>query len=139
MKPDNYILDGVSILPLMTGGKSTGRNSLFWHFPGYLEAYSGLKEDSRDPLFRSRPVSVIRNGDWKLLMFHEEWALDGGVENISENNSIELYNLEKDLSESKNLCNTEEKKRDQLLNELLQWLKETGAPIPAEANPEFKK
>jgi len=54
-------------------------------------------------------VRVIRKGDWKLLMFHEEWVLDGGVRNILENNSVELYNLETDLSERNNLCNTEEK------------------------------
>jgi hypothetical protein len=102
-----------------------------------LEAYSGLTEDSRDPIFRSRPVSVIRKGDWKLLQFHEEWVLDGGKEKISTNNSVELYNIKNDIGETKNLCNVEVRKRDELLDQLLKWQKETGAKIPTVANNEF--
>ncbi|MFO7621537.1 MAG: sulfatase [Bacteroidales bacterium] len=136
-KPDNYILDGVSILPLITGGKQVERNSLFWHFPGYLEAYSGLKEDSRDTLFRTRPVSVIRKGDWKLLLFHEEWILDGGRDKLEISNAVELYNLQTDIGERINLCKTEQKVRDELLDELLGWVKETDAPVPEEPNPEY--
>lgn len=114
------------------------RDAIFWHFPGYLEAYKGLTEDSRDPIFRSRPVSVIRKGDWKLLQFHEEWVLDGGREKIATNNSVELYNIKNDIGEAKNLCNVEVGKRDELLDELLKWQSETGAKIPTDANKEFK-
>lgn len=135
--PDNYTLDGVSILPLLSGESSLQREKLFWHFPAYLESYAGLKQDSRDTIFRTRPVSVIRKGNWKLLLFHEEWILDGGRENISDNNSVELYNLESDISETKNLSNTETAKRDELLDELLHWIEDTEAPVPSEANPDF--
>lgn len=130
-KPENYILDGTSILPLMDGETTIGREKLFWHFPAYLEAYSGLMEDSRDTIFRTRPVSVIRKGDWKLLLFYEEWVLDGGRDNITRNNSVELYNLKTDLGETNNLCNTEVGKRDELLDDLLDWIKETDAPVPS--------
>jgi len=133
-KPENYTLDGISILPLLRGGKSIDRDKLFWHFPAYLESYAGLKEDSRDTLFRTRPVSVIRKGDWKLLMFHEEWVLDGGRGKISENNAVELYNLKTDISERHNLCNIEKNRRDELLDELIKWLKETDAQVPTEAS-----
>ncbi len=136
-KPDGHILDGISILTLFEGEKSIERDKLFWHFPAYLESYSGLKQDSRDTTFRSRPVSVIRKGDWKLLLFHEEWILDGGRNKVSENNSVELYNLKTDLSENKNLSNSEAGKRDELLDDLLEWLSETKAPVPQEANPEY--
>jgi arylsulfatase A-like enzyme len=138
-KPKDYTLDGYSILSLLKGEESINRETLFWHFPAYLESYKGLKEHSRDTVFRTRPVSVIRKGKWKLLMFHEEWVLDGGRENISENNSVELYNLENDLSESVNLSNIEAIKRDELLDELLQWQKTTSAPISTEPNPDFKQ
>jgi len=137
-KPEDYILDGVSIIPLLEGKATLNRTSLFWHFPAYLEAYAGLKEDSRDPLFRSRPVSVIRKGDWKLLLFHEEWILDGGRQNILENNSVELYNLKEDIGERNNLCNADPEIRNDLLDDLLQWLDETGAIIPSDANPQYK-
>lgn len=138
-KPENYILDGESIVPLFNGKNPPNRKAIFWHFPGYLEAYSGLTEDSRDPIFRSRPVLVIRKGDWKLLQFYEEWVLDGGREKISTNNSVELYNIKNDIGETKNLCNVEVKKRDELLDELLKWQKETGAKIPTVANVEYGK
>ena len=32
--------------------------------------------------FRTRPVSVIRKGKWKLHLYHEEWILDGGKEEL---------------------------------------------------------
>ena len=137
-KPDNYPLDGKSLVPLFEGEPHVEREAIYWHFPAYLEAYAGLKKDSRDPIFRTRPVSVIRKGDWKLLQFHEEWALDGGFENIEKNNSVELYNLKNDIGETNNLCNVEVEKRNELLHDLLMWQKETEAPIPTEANPEFK-
>ncbi|HBE42251.1 MAG TPA: hypothetical protein DDW27_13785 [Bacteroidales bacterium] len=138
-KPDNYVLDGISILSLLKGEKSTERDKLFWHFPAYLESYSGLKQDSRDTTFRTRPVSVIRKDDWKLLLFYEEWVLGGGREMISGNNSVELYNLTNDISERNNLCNLEVNKRDELLKDLLEWLKETEAPVPSTLNPGFMK
>ena len=135
--PADYKLDGASLLPLLKGNNSLKRESLFWHFPAYLQSYAGLKEDSRDTIFRSRPVSVIRKGDWKLLMFHEEWSLDGGRENIRINNSIELYNLASDLGELNNLANESIGIRDELLDELLKWIEETSAPVPAEMNPDY--
>lgn len=138
-KPENYILDGESIVPLFEGKENIEREAIFWHFPGYLEAYSGLMEASRDTIFRTRPVSVIRKGDWKLLQFHEEWALDGGFENVDNNNSVELYNIKYDIGETNNLCNIEVEKRNELLHDLLNWQKETGAPIPAEVNPEWQE
>lgn len=135
--PENYTLDGRSIFPLLQGEKSLGRETLFWHFPAYLEAYEGLMEDARDPLFRSRPVSVIRKGDWKLLLYYEEWVLDGGREKIETNNSVELYNLASDIGEENNLCTAEPAKRDELLDDLLKWLNETGAAVPESINPEY--
>ena len=135
--PPNYELDGTSILPLFKGEEKLNRESLFWHFPCYLQAYQGMTDESRDPIFRTRPVSVIRKRDWKLMMFHEEWVLDGGSEYIRGNNSIELYNLKEDISERDNLAQINTGKRDELLKELLEWQKEINAPVPAEPNPEY--
>jgi arylsulfatase A-like enzyme len=134
-----YVLDGTSIVPLLNGEKSVTRDAMFWHFPAYLEAYEGMKDESRDSTFRTRPVSVIRKGNWKLLQFHEEWVLNGGQENILENNAIELYNLAEDIGETTNLASLETKKRDELLHDLIRWQIETNAPIPSEINPDFVK
>lgn len=137
--PEDHILDGISIMPLLKGRTSIDRDRLFWHFPAYLEAYSGLMEDARDSIFRTRPVSAIRKGDWKLLLFHEEWILDGGREKIIENNSVELYNLKTDIAERNNLCNIDTNKRDELLDELLEWFEETGVSISSSPNPGYGK
>ncbi|QGY44781.1 sulfatase-like hydrolase/transferase [Maribellus comscasis] len=136
--PQNYTLDGADITPLFRGKNSLKREPLFWYFPAYLQAYSGLTDESRDPAFRTRPVSVIRDGDWKLLLFHEEWSLDGGREKISTNNSVELYNLKKDISETTNLANIETKKRDELLEKLFRLQEKTGASIVNNPNPKYK-
>jgi hypothetical protein len=70
-------LDGANLAPLLQGGTSLNRSSIFWHFPGYLD---GPVPQGRDATFRTRPVTVIRQGDWKLHLFHEEWLWDGGRE-----------------------------------------------------------
>jgi len=135
--PGDYPLDGKSIVPLLKGKKSIKRDAIYWHFPAYLESYEGLRDESRDPVFRTRPVSVIRKGKWKLLLFHEEWVLDGGKDKIALNNAVELYNLRKDPGESKNLCNIKIRKRNELLNDLLAWQQEINAPVPQEPNPDY--
>ncbi len=132
---DNYILDGSSIVPLIKGKKQSDNRALFWHFPAYLQAYKGMTDESRDPLFRTRPVSVIRKGDWKLLLFHEEWVLDGGRDQLDVNNSVELYNLKNDIGEKNNLAISNTSKRDELLNELMQWQEDIMAPVSIAQNP----
>jgi arylsulfatase A-like enzyme len=135
--PDDYPLDGKSLVPLLKGKGQLDREKIFWHFPAYLESYRGLRGDSRDSTFRTRPVSVIRKGDWKLLMFHEEWVLDGGMKEIATNRSVELYNLKNDPGEAKDLSNQELKKRDELLKDLQEWQKRIDAPVPGEPNPGY--
>jgi arylsulfatase A-like enzyme len=137
--PENYQLDGKSLVSLIKGEKEVlNRESLYWHFPCYLQAYGALKDESRDPEYRTRPVSVIRKGDWKLLMFHEEWVLDGGIENIETNNSVELYNLKNDIGETNNLVNSEKAIAQELLKDLMEWQQQINAPIPEIANSEYK-
>ena len=97
--------------------------------PGYLDR---AKTGARDKNFRTRPVSVIRKGKWKLHLYHEEWILDGGRGRIDTNRAVELYNLEKDISERNNLALNEKAVRNELLNELLSWQEEVKAPIPLE-------
>ncbi|MBL8205522.1 MAG: sulfatase [Blastocatellia bacterium] len=127
-------LDGESLLPLFKGTGKLKRQAIFWHFPGYLD---DPVIRGRDPVFRTRPVSVIRKGDWKLHLYHEEWQLDGGRETLATNNAVELYNIAMDIGERHNLANTNKAKRDELLNELLAWIKATNAPLPTEKHPAY--
>ena len=133
--PKGQPLDGSSIVPLLKGRRALEDRPIFWHFPGYL--YQSGWTGSRDWLYRTRPVSVIRKGDWKLMMFMEEWSLDGGWDKRQSNNSIELYNLTADIGEKKNLAQSMPEKRDQMLRELMAWQKKTNAPIPKAPNPQY--
>ena len=136
--PEGKVLDGESLLPLLTGEGSLDRKAIFWHFPGYLDrpVLRGRPLDVRTG-FRSRPISVINRDHWKLHLFHEEWVLDGGQEKLPENGAVELYNLRDDIGERKDLAATHPEKRDELLAELLEWHQHVGAIVPSEPNPAY--
>ncbi len=121
-KPVNQPIDGMSIVPLLKGEKTLKRDALFWHFPAYLQ---GKAEGARDPYFRTRPAAAIRMGNWKLIVYYEDGAL-------------ELYNLEKDIGEQNNLASRFPEIRDKLYERLKQWQKELKAPIPTQLNPEYR-
>jgi arylsulfatase A-like enzyme len=128
------VLDGESLLPLFRGETKLQRPALFWHFPGYLD---NPVLRGRDPVFRTRPVSVIRKGDWKLHLYHEEWQLDGGREKLATNRATELYHLASDAGERTDLSTTNPAKRDELLDNLLAWMKSTGAVLPTQPNAKY--
>lgn len=111
--PSNHSLDGESLLPLLRAPRTEtlDRENLYWHFPGYL---AGNVEKGT---WRTTPVSVVRSGDWKLMKFYEE-------------DRLELYNLNEDLSEKQNLADERPEKRRELHGQLQQWLEENDAPLP---------
>jgi arylsulfatase A-like enzyme len=94
--PEGKILDGENLLPILTGSGRLEREAIFWHFPGYLDrpVIRGREGDVKLG-FRTRPVSVIRKGDWKLHLFHEEWVLDGGRDGLPGNGSGRTLQYEK--------------------------------------------
>ncbi len=118
------IQDGRSLMPLLSGEQTPfGPRPLFWHFPAYLQSYL-VNNEQRDPLFRSRPVGVVRLGDYKLKEYFEDGHLA-------------LYNLREDLGEQVNLAKKLPKKTRELHEILKNWQQETEAPMPNELNPEF--
>lgn len=133
--PADRPLDGTNLLPLFKGQEVLERKAIYWHFPGYLQ---GPVPRGRDPKFRTRPVSVIRQGDWKLHLFHEEWLLDGGREKLASNHAVELYNIAEDPGEKVDLALKEPSRRDELLDDLSDWLKRVPAPLPCRMNSELK-
>ena len=126
--------DGESLMPIFKQSGKLQRESLFWHMPGYLD--KGVPR-GRDKTFRTRPVTVMRKGPWKLHLYLEEWVLDGGKSSILSNNAVELYNLEDDRGEHKNMASQNPELLDQLLSELLDWHGTIDAPIPTEKNPAY--
>lgn len=127
-------LDGENLMPLLVSNTATTkRKCIFWHFPGYL---NDPVIRGRDGIFRTRPVTVMRKGDWKILLYHEEWLLNGGMKSIDTNNAVEIYNLKEDEGERINLASINKKKRDELIKDLLAWMKMTHAkwPVPIDLN-----
>lgn len=123
--PDGHPADGESLVPLITGtGSLSANRELAWHFPIYLQAYGRGNATTRDPLFRTRPGSVIRIGPWKLHEFFE----DGG---------LELYNLESDPGERRDVAALFPEVTSELHEKLRAWRKRTGAHMPPGPNPQF--
>ena len=67
--------DGISLLPLLDGDPIS-RSDIFFHYPHFA-----FHKDNR-------PGSAIRSGPYKLIFNYDD-------------SSVELYNLQDDLSESK--------------------------------------
>ena len=118
-------LDGHSLLPLLVQNQVLQERTFFWHFPIYLQGYDIKDNENRDSLFRTRPGSLIRKGDWKMHYYFED-------------HGIELYNLKNDIGEKNNLAKSHEDKKLELINELKNWWKKTDAPIPSAINPLYK-
>jgi arylsulfatase A-like enzyme len=102
-------LDGVSLVPLLEGGRRPAR-SLFWHFPHYTNQ-------------GGRPGGAVRDGDWKLIEHYE----DGRVE---------LFNLARDAGETEDLAGAEPRRAADLKARLAAWRKEVGAQENT-PNPKF--
>ena len=116
-------LDGEDLTPIFKGEKLKKRE-LYFHFPVYLEPYRVQLDSGTDPLFRTRPGTVIIKDNWKLHHYYED-------------NKFELYDLEKDVSESENLSEIKKEKKNELLIDLNNWRKTNNAPIPNRLNPYY--
>jgi arylsulfatase A-like enzyme len=117
-------LDGVSLVPLFDNVDAWDAVPQFWHFPIYLQAYNGNRDEARDPLFRTRPGSAVRFGQWKLHEYFEDGAL-------------ELYHLAEDPGERCNLVDDFPEKTLALRALLHDWRKRIQAPLPRELNPMY--
>lgn len=122
---DSIDLDGKDISSVLEGEQKEMDRPLFWHFPVYLGAFKKHNNENRDSLFRTRPGSVVRYGDWKLHYYFED-------------NGIELYNLAEDIGERNNLVKQNPEKKEELMGYLENWWKETSAPIPTALNPGYE-
>ena len=114
--PPRQPLDGESLVPLWRDpAAALARDAIFHHFPGYLGAGRGQ--------WRTKPVSVVQQGDWKLMEFLEDGR-------------IELYNLRDDLGEQTNLATAFPERAAALRARLAAWRDEVNAPLPTPNEPE---
>jgi len=96
LRPKEHV-DGVSLAGLLTGGKAPDRDALYWHYPHNHGA-------------GCTPVGAMREGRYKLV----HWYGD---------NTYELYDLQEDLSELKDLSKKNPELRDRLIAKLTAWQK----------------
>ena len=77
--PEDYDMDGASILPLMEGraGAETPHEAFFY--------------------YRGKRLEAVRSGKWKLILYE-------GAQKGQPKKPLELYDLRADISESRNLA-----------------------------------
>ena len=104
-------VDGRSLVPLLKQSGTLQRDALYWHYPHY---WGGT---------RVRPFGAVRAGDWKLIEFYEDMR-------------VELYNLNRDLGETRDLSEQTPGKVAELREMLHQWRKSVDAQMPT-PNPAY--
>ncbi len=108
--PENQVIDGVSLLPLLADPKrNLKREAIHFHHPHY---------------HHSRPACAIRMGRWKLIEF------------LDFTGDVELYDLQADIGESKNLVEERKGLVAMLRTKLRDWRWEAGARMPIR-NPSY--
>ena len=101
---------------------------MIWHFPYYHPEtnYENAPETigvDDGVTSKTKPHSAIREGNWKLLHFHEDGR-------------DELYNLASESGETTDVYPSHEDKGRELKGLLLESLKQSGARLPV-PNPRY--
>ena len=102
-------LDGVNLLPLLTGN-AAGRphDVLYWRLGNHM---------------------AIRSGDWKLVRTSEGPLLTGTFDSLESLSGAGLYNLATDVGETKNLAASEPARVRELAEAWLRWNSELAKPL----------
>ncbi len=104
----SWNLDGVNLLPLLTGtSQARPHETLYWRLGNHM---------------------AIRQGDWKLVKTNEGALQTGLFETIESLAGAGLYNLANDIGETKNLAASESAKARELAEAWLRWNKELVKP-----------
>ncbi len=102
-------VDGVSLRPLLEG-RTIPERPLFWHYPHYSDQGGA-------------PAGAVRLGAWKLIQFYEDGRL-------------ELFNLEDDIGETRNLLQKEAGRAKHMIKLLNDWRISVDASMPT-LNPDY--
>ena len=107
--PKQQQVDGVSLVPVLNGGTISER-PLYWHYPHYGNQ-------------GGEPSSILMEDEWKLIYYHEDGR-------------HELYNIDKDVGEQKDLYAKQSKRANAMRGRLHKWLKSVPAEFPAK-DPQY--
>ena len=105
LRPDLHC-DAADLSPLLRGETGLERDAIYWHYPHYSN--QGCK-----------PSGAIREGNLKLIEDYE----DG---------TTELYDLSKDIGETRDLCASRPEDAARLRSKLASWRQSVGARMPRE-------
>ncbi|MFN0119779.1 MAG: sulfatase [Blastocatellia bacterium] len=110
-------VDGLSLLPLLTGRGGFRRDALYWHYPHYSnQSINGGHLD--------QPGAAMRQGDYKLIGFYQD-------------DHVELYDLKRDIGEQNDLARSRPQVAEQMRKKLAAWRKAIGAQMMT-PNPQYK-
>ncbi len=101
--PDQHV-DGKSFVSALKG-KYHERGPIFWHFPHYSN--HGYQS----------PNGAIRDGQYKLIEYYE-------------NNTVQLFDLENDIGEQRDLASEKPEIAERLRTRLQEWREEVDAKMP---------
>jgi arylsulfatase A len=104
------VIDGESLIPLLKRGEMPKRQSLYWHYPHYSNQ-------------GGKPGGAVRRGDLKLIESYE----DGRVE---------LYDLDRDPGEARDLAAERPADAARLRSVLAEWRRSVEAQMPR-TNPDY--
>ena len=104
------VVDGISILPLLSGSGALPKRPIFTHFP------------------RKKQVGVPVGGSSVRLGKYKLYRLYGFNDDASD--KYELYDLAVDIQERNDLAATLPKIRNSMISLLDEWLDDTGALVP---------
>ncbi|MBB5039149.1 sulfatase [Prosthecobacter dejongeii] len=107
---EGQVVDGESLMPLLTQKDILKREAIYWHYPHYHPG-------------SATPYSAIRAGDWKLIEFFED-------------QHVELYNLRRDVGEADNVAAAEPDIAQKMQKQLSDWRTQVGAQLPV-ANEKY--
>lgn len=99
-----HVRDGRSLLPWLRGQKGTERGALYWHYPHYHPG-------------GATPYGAIRKDQFKLIEYFETGRL-------------ELFDLQNDLGETKDLAADKPALAQRLQRDLVRWRKRVDAQMP---------
>jgi uncharacterized sulfatase len=131
--PEGHKLDGESLLPLLRQSGKLHRNALFWHVPSYTVNYGRT------------PCSFMQQDGWKLIHYFGDFLdvtgqtppdKNGPYGKLVLGSRTELYNLNEDPSETRDLAGAQPEKVKALYAALEAWWKDTGAKFPKK-NPNY--
>ena len=104
-------LDGESFVDVLRGAAGRTNRTIYWHYPHY-HVGSGMV-----------PAGAIRRGRYKLIEWFEGSVAGRGVK-------FELFDLEADISEKRNLADSRGGLAAELERELRDWRMRIGAQMP---------